>query len=180
MSAPKPWERKQTAINSTPNSNDIISRSGEQISANPQLLATNAMSKGNDITVHKTPSSTTNTDSTNPTTTNNTTTGNTLNSPMNRTGYGSGYNRMGGMGGMSGMGGMGGMGGMYGGGMGGMGGMYGGGMGGMGGMYGGGMGGMGGMYGGGMGGMGGMYGGGMGGNQGGGFFNAMNQYVFSF
>ena len=131
MSAPKPWNRAQTSLNSS-NSNEIITPSGNEISANPQGLAANAAQTASDPSLHKSPAPN---NSTTPTTGTTATSGSTL--ATNRPGYssyGGGYG-MGGMGGMSsyggmgrmGMGGMGGMGGMYGGGMGGMygGGMYG-------------------------------------------------------
>ena len=74
MSAPKPWERTQTKLNSTNNTNDIIARSGEEISANPQALATNAANTGNTSTVHKSPESSNTADTSTPNTTS--TTGN--------------------------------------------------------------------------------------------------------
>ena len=116
MSAPKPWERKQSALNSTPNATDIITPSGSEIAANPQALAANALSKTQNAAVHKSP--TQNNTATNSTTAAANTTGttnSTLSTVANRPGYGStygssygGYNRYGG--GMYG-------GGMYGGGM---------------------------------------------------------------
>ena len=115
MSALKPWQKKATSL-TTSSSEDIITPSGENVSANTDALAANALQKGNTSTVHKSPTSAETTSPSTPNTNNTTTTG--YNRPS---AYGSSYspyNRYGG--GMYGSG-------MYGGGMYG-GGMYGGGM----------------------------------------------------